>query len=324
MRKGGTLSYLLSDHLGSTSLSTDAAGNRVSELRYKAWGETRFSFGALPTKYTFTGQYSYMDDPSTQGITEGFGLMYFGARWVDPSLGRFTQPDTMIPQGQGVQTWDRYAYVSNNPLRYTDPTGHMNCEEDGYNCPGDDDDDIVIPFDTDDFAEIIPGTAEQWAEGAKLLDEIALATDTLLGLYVLALAGVGLAGGLTFEGNPVTGLAGAAAGYIIGEGSVAASHALIPGNIIATMSMAAGLMAEMKSGNTSIEGSLSVSSDSVSLAASGQVSSGALTSVGLTAVGWAANLVTLSLPLQAAAVANDRGWFSSINIPVNIDLSLGY
>jgi len=128
----------LADHLGSTSLSTDAAGNRVSELRYKPWGETRFSFGTLPTKYTFTGQFSYMDDPSTQGITEGFGLMYFGARWLDPSLGRFTQPDTIIPQSQGVQAWDRYAYANNNPLRYIDPTGHMNCEEDGY-CHDDDD-----------------------------------------------------------------------------------------------------------------------------------------------------------------------------------------
>jgi len=36
-----------------------------------------------------------------------------------------------------VQGWDRYAYAGNNPLRYTDPSGHRNCEEDGYNCPGD-------------------------------------------------------------------------------------------------------------------------------------------------------------------------------------------
>jgi hypothetical protein len=41
-------------------------------------------------------------------------------------LGRFAQPDTIIPeQSQGVQAWDRYAYVNNNPIRYTDPSGHM-------------------------------------------------------------------------------------------------------------------------------------------------------------------------------------------------------
>ena len=124
MRKDGTLSFLLADHLGSSSISTDASGNRTSELRYKAWGETRFSFGTMPTKYTFTGQYAYTDDPSTPG-SEGFGLMYYGARWFDPSIGRFTSPDTIVPTGtQGTQAWDRYAYVNNNPVRYTDPTGH--------------------------------------------------------------------------------------------------------------------------------------------------------------------------------------------------------
>ena len=52
----------------------------------------------------------------------------------DATAGRFISADTMIPEQQGVQAWDRYAYTSNNPIRYTDPTGHGNCEEDGYNC----------------------------------------------------------------------------------------------------------------------------------------------------------------------------------------------
>jgi hypothetical protein len=42
MRTNGTLSHLLGDHLGSTSLTTNASGNVISELRYKAWGEVRF------------------------------------------------------------------------------------------------------------------------------------------------------------------------------------------------------------------------------------------------------------------------------------------
>jgi RHS repeat-associated protein len=110
------LSYLLSDHLGSTSITTNSSGALVSELRYKPWGETRYSSGTSPTKYQYTGQYSYQSD---------FGLLFYNARWVDPVLGRFVQADTIIPQNQGVQAWDRYAYTNNNPVRYTDPTGHF-------------------------------------------------------------------------------------------------------------------------------------------------------------------------------------------------------
>ena len=44
---------------------------------------------------------------------------------MDPSLERFTSPDTIVPTGtQGTQAWDRYAFVNNNPVRYNDPTGH--------------------------------------------------------------------------------------------------------------------------------------------------------------------------------------------------------
>ena len=48
--------------------------------------------------------------------------MYYNARWYDPALGRFAQADSIVPGG--VQGLDRYAYVNNNPMRYTDPTGH--------------------------------------------------------------------------------------------------------------------------------------------------------------------------------------------------------
>ena len=43
VHKDGTLSFLLGDHLGSTSLVTDANGNNPIETRYKAWGEVRYS-----------------------------------------------------------------------------------------------------------------------------------------------------------------------------------------------------------------------------------------------------------------------------------------
>ena len=113
MRKDGMLNYILSDHLGSTAMVTDSSGNLVSELRYKAWGEVRYNSGVTPTDYTYTGQYSNMDD---------FKLMYYNARWYDPYLARFAQADTIVPGG--VQGYDRYAYVNNNPVRHNDPTGH--------------------------------------------------------------------------------------------------------------------------------------------------------------------------------------------------------
>jgi len=82
--------YFLGDHLGSTSITTDADGAKVSEMRYKPWGEVRYSWTASQsttpayelTKYQFTGQYSHMDDPSTTTVTEGFGLMFYNTRML--------------------------------------------------------------------------------------------------------------------------------------------------------------------------------------------------------------------------------------------------
>jgi RHS repeat-associated protein len=117
-----TVEYFLGDHLGSTSITTDNAGVKVSEMRYKPWGELRYSWTNAPagtsptyelTKYQFTGQYSYNTE---------FGLMFYGARFYDSAVGRFVSADTIVPGG--VQGLDRYAYVGNNPIRFTDPSGH--------------------------------------------------------------------------------------------------------------------------------------------------------------------------------------------------------
>jgi RHS repeat-associated protein len=115
MSVGGAVYDLPSDQLGSTSIVVDDTQqhNLISELRYKAWGEARYTSGSTPTKYTYTGQYSNMTN---------FGLMYYNVRWYDPIIARFTQADTVEPDG--VQGYDRYAYVNNNPVRYNDPTGH--------------------------------------------------------------------------------------------------------------------------------------------------------------------------------------------------------
>jgi RHS repeat-associated protein len=112
VRTNGTISYLLGDHLGSTSLTVSPTGVKVADMQYKAWGETRSSTGDTPTDYQYTGQRN----------ESGIGLYYYNARWYDASLGRFAQADTVIPGG--VQGYDRYAYVNNSPMNGTDPSGH--------------------------------------------------------------------------------------------------------------------------------------------------------------------------------------------------------
>ncbi len=80
-----------------------------------AWGEDRYEEGAGLTNNRYTGQRA-----------EGYGLYFYQARWYDSALGRFAQADSIIPiQTQGVQAWDRYAYVNNAPCNNTDPDGRF-------------------------------------------------------------------------------------------------------------------------------------------------------------------------------------------------------
>jgi hypothetical protein len=65
--------------------------------------------------------------------------MDYKARFYSPLLGRFTQPDTLIPDPGNPQAWNRFSYVANRPLNFIDPTGHMMTDdgkESGCNTPG--------------------------------------------------------------------------------------------------------------------------------------------------------------------------------------------
>jgi RHS repeat-associated protein len=66
------------------------------------------------TDFGYTGQ---RDLPA-------MGLMDYKARAYDSLLGRFIQPDTIVPNPADPQSWNSYSYGSNNPVKYSDPTGH--------------------------------------------------------------------------------------------------------------------------------------------------------------------------------------------------------
>ena len=89
-------------------------------MRYRAFGEDRYTSGTTPTTYRYTGQRqeSYIN------------LYYYGARWYDPYIQRWISPDPIVPNPSDPQALNRYSYVLNNPLRYTDPSGHWTFEED--------------------------------------------------------------------------------------------------------------------------------------------------------------------------------------------------
>jgi RHS repeat-associated protein len=119
MRNADGTYYLLTDHLGSVVSVLDGSGAQVYEQRYKPFGQPRLSTSGSPTDRGFTGQ---------RELAEA-GFADFNARWFDTSLGGFASPDSLIPDPFSPQSLNRYGYVLNNPLRYTDPTGHRACDD---------------------------------------------------------------------------------------------------------------------------------------------------------------------------------------------------
>ena len=87
----------------------------MGEARYTPYGEMRRDYprGVIPTDRLYTGQRQ-----------ETFGLYDYRARYYHPALGRFVSADPLVPEPGNPQGLNRYAYVTNNPLKYTDPSGH--------------------------------------------------------------------------------------------------------------------------------------------------------------------------------------------------------
>lgn len=102
--------------LTSTSVQTDTNGNPIQRFEYSAFGQSRYTQGtsAFAPSRRYTGQ--VLDDDT--------GLYYYNFRYYDPQLGRFIQPDNIIPDLSNPQSWNRYTYCVNSPLRFTDPSGH--------------------------------------------------------------------------------------------------------------------------------------------------------------------------------------------------------
>lgn len=110
---GTTPYYYLGDHLGSTRQVRDANRGLVFQADYEPFGKPYSVTGS--EAYKFTGE--RQDAPTS--------LIYLRARQYDPDLGRFVSADPVLGALPYPQTLNRYGYVINNPLKYTDPTGEF-------------------------------------------------------------------------------------------------------------------------------------------------------------------------------------------------------
>ena len=110
--------YFHKDHLGSSAVVTAADGTILEDTDYLPFGGQRRLSGTISTNYRFTDQ----------ELDSETGLYNYDARLYDPVIGRFVSADSVVPDWYDSQALNRYSYTLNNPLIYTDPSGHVQAE----------------------------------------------------------------------------------------------------------------------------------------------------------------------------------------------------
>ncbi|MEM7800379.1 MAG: RHS repeat-associated core domain-containing protein, partial [Chloroflexota bacterium] len=118
-RSGSGLNFFYTDHLGSANTLVDQNGTQTN-TRFMPFGEIRSGgdqLGSL-TERGFTGHRENRE----------IGLTYMNARFYIPGIGRFASPDVIIPDPMSPQTFNRFSYVTNNPIRLSDPSGRCGAD----------------------------------------------------------------------------------------------------------------------------------------------------------------------------------------------------
>ncbi len=115
--------YLLKDHLGSLAAIADKNGNVIERYSYDAWGKRRDA-------NTWDDLDGSTDVSYGRGFTghehlELFALVNMNGRMYDPVLGRFLSADPYTQSPDFTQGLNRYSYVFNNPVSFTDPSGYI-------------------------------------------------------------------------------------------------------------------------------------------------------------------------------------------------------
>jgi RHS repeat-associated protein len=107
------------DHLGTPRLITTISGTQAAYHAYYPFGEEATAFNQDTEPMKFTGHERDLASPNGAGDD----LDYMHARFFNPWVSRFTTTDSIGGNLRKPQSWSLYAYVTDNPLQFTDPTG---------------------------------------------------------------------------------------------------------------------------------------------------------------------------------------------------------
>ena len=115
--------YLHADNLGSITAITNETGAVVERLSYDPFGKRRNLDGSDATTALTSAQlrHGYTEHEHLDEV----GLIHMNGRVYDPTLGRFASADPFVSRPASSQSFNRYSYVRNNPLKYVDPSGYL-------------------------------------------------------------------------------------------------------------------------------------------------------------------------------------------------------
>jgi RHS repeat-associated protein len=131
--------YYHFDHLGSVTAQSgengrvtgpDAGGGSSGLLSYDPWGARRSPDGRPASSTSVTLQPGHREYTGHETIPQ-MGLVNMNGRVYDPAIGRFLSPDPTVQSATDLQSYNRYSYVLNNPMRSVDPTGYTSREVTG-------------------------------------------------------------------------------------------------------------------------------------------------------------------------------------------------
>lgn len=119
-----TTAYYHHDHLGSLAVITDETGAVTERLAYDPWGKRRNINGVADVLDSIVGYQTDRGFTMHEHLDE-IGVIHMNGRIYDPLIGRFMSADPFIQDPTNLQSYSRYAYVTNNPLAKHDPNGYF-------------------------------------------------------------------------------------------------------------------------------------------------------------------------------------------------------